>query len=148
MSPSGTIEAVTRVLAPVVLLTALVLSGCSEAEDIVSDAASETASKAACPVARAAVGEVREQVKGIAAEIKADPEAARRELTAAREALTAAEERLGGETQEQIARARAAIDDLRAEARAVANGAHVDGRALQAAREEYDDAVEQLTGLC
>ena len=42
---------------------------------------------------------------------------------AVREALAAAETRLTGETGKQMARARAAIDDLRAEARAVADGA-------------------------
>lgn len=148
MSRHGTIEAVTRLLALVVLLTAVLLSACSEAERAVSDAGSEAASQAGCSVAQAAVGEVRRQVDGITSRITADPEAAGRELTAAREALGAAEERLTGETQEQLARAGAAIDDLRAEARAVADGASVDDRALRAAQEEYGDAVEQLTGLC
>jgi hypothetical protein len=140
--------AVTRLIAPVVLLTALVLSACSGAEKFASDAASEAASEGGCSVARAAVGEVRRQVDGIASQIQADPKTARRELTAVREALAAAETRLAGETGKQMARARAAIDDLRAEARAVADGASVDNRALRAAQKEYDDAVEQLTGLC
>jgi hypothetical protein len=139
---------VTRLVALVVLLTALALSACSEAGKAVSDAGSEAASNAGCSVARAAVGEVRRQVEGIAPEIEADPEAAGRELTAARDALGAAEKQLSGETQEQIARAGAAIDDLRGEARAVANGASVDDRALRAAQQKYGDAAEQLTGLC
>lgn len=67
---------------------------------------------------------------------------------AVREALAAAETRLTGETGKQMARARAAIDDLRAEARAVADGASLDDRALRAAQKEYDDAGEQLTGVC
>ena len=138
----------TRRLPPVVLLTALLLSACSEAERAVSDAGSQAASNAGCSVARAAVGEVRRQVDGIATEIKADPDAAERELTAAREALRAAEKQLTGETQQQIARAGAAIDDLRAEARAVADGASVDDQALRTAQEEYGDAAQQLTGLC
>jgi len=132
----------------VALLAALVLGACSQAETVVSDAASEAASKAGCSVARAAVGEVRRQVDGIASDIQADPEAARRELTAVREALAAAEQKLTGQTREQMARAGAAIDDLRAEARTVADGASVDDQALRAAQSEYDDAVEQLTGLC
>ena len=148
MSRPGTIEAVTRLLAPVVLLTALVLSSCSEAEKVVSNAGSQAASKAGCSVARAAVGEVRRQVDGIAPEIQADPEAARRQLTAVRKVLTAAEKRLTGDTREQMARAGAAIDDLTTQARAVADGASVDEQALRAAQEEYEDAVEQMTGLC
>ena len=138
----------TRLLAPVALLTALLLSACSEAEQAVSDAGSEAASQAGCSVAQAAVSEVRRQVAGITSKISADPEAAERELAAAREALGAAENQLSGETQEQLARAGAALDDLRAEATAVAEGANIDDRALQAAQEEYGDAVEQLTGLC
>ncbi len=138
----------TRLLAPVVLLTAVLLGACAEAERAVSDAGSEAATKAGCSVAQAAVGEVRQQVDGITSEIKTDPEAAGLELTAAREALGAAEKQVTGETQEQLARAGAAIDDLRAEATAVADGANVDDRALRAAQEEYGDAAEQLTGLC
>lgn len=140
--------AVTRLIAPIVLLTALVLSACSDADKVLSDAASGAASEAGCSVAQAASGEVRRQVDGIAAEIQADPEAARRELTAAREALAAAETRLTGEAGKQVARARAAIDDLRAEAAAVADGASIDSRALRAAQKQYDNARRQLSGLC
>jgi hypothetical protein len=139
---------VTRLLAALVLLTALVLSACSDAEKAVSDAGSEAASTAGCSLARAAVEQVRRQVDGIPAEIKADPEAAEGGLTVARETLGAAEQQLTGGTQEALARAGAAIDDLRAEARAVADGARVDDQALRSAQEEYDDAVKQLTGIC
>lgn len=66
----------------------------------------------------------------------------------AREALGAAEQQLTGGTQEQLARAGAAIDDLKAEARAVADGARVDDQALRVAQDEYDDAVKQLTDIC
>lgn len=138
----------TRSLAPVVLLTVILLSACSEAERAVSDAGSEAASQAGCSVAQAALGEVRRQVDGITSQITADPQAAEQELTAAREALAAAERRLTGETQEQLARAGAAIDDLQSEATAVADGASVDDRAVQAAQQEYGDAVEQFTRLC
>ena len=148
MPRPGTIEGVTRLLTALVLLTALLLSACSEAEKAVSDAGSEAASTAGCSVARAAVEQVRRQVDGIPAEIKADPEAAESGLTVAREALGAAEQQLTGGTQEQLARAGAAIDDLRAEAKAVADGARVDDQALRLAQEEYDDAVQQLTGIC
>lgn len=130
------------------MLTALVLSSCSEAERVVSDAGSKATSKAGCSVAKAAVDEVRRQVDGISSKIQADPEAARRELNAWSEVLTAAEKRLTGDTREQVARAGAAIDALRAEARAVADGASIDDQALRAAQKEYDDAVEQLTGIC
>ena len=148
VAPPGTIDTVTRLLTPVVLLIAVLLTGCSQAEKAVSDAGSEAASQAGCSVAQAAVGEVRRQVDGITAEITANPEAAERELTAAREAFGAAETQLTGEVQEQMAQAGAAIDDLRAEAQAVADGAIVDDQALQTAQHQYDDAVEQLTGLC
>jgi hypothetical protein len=132
----------------VVLLTVILLSACSEAERAVSDAGSEAASQAGCSVAQAALGEVRRQVDGITSQITADPQAAEQELTAAREALAAAERRLTGETQEQLARAGTAIDDLQSEATAVADGASVDDRAVQAAQQEYGDAVEQFTRLC
>lgn len=138
----------TRLLAPVILLTALLIGACSEAERAVSDAGSEAASNAGCSVAQAAVDEGRRQVDGITSEISADPQAAEGRLTAAREALGAAQERLSGQTQEQLARAGAAIDDLRAEARAVADGASVDDQAVRAAQEEYDAAAQQLSGLC
>lgn len=134
--------------AAVVLLTALVLSACSQAEKVVSDAGSEAASRAGCSVARAAVGEVRRQVEGITSRIQADPQSAERELTGVREALTVAEKQLSGETRQQMARAGAAIDDLRGEARAVANGAGIDRRTARAAQDEYDAAAEQLTRLC
>ena len=140
--------AVNRLLACVAVLTALVLSSCSEAEKAVSDAGSKAASQAGCSVARAAVAEVRRQVDGIAPQIKADPEAAERELAAARDALAAAEGQLTGETQALLTRAGAAVDDLRAEASAVADGATVDDQSLRVAQQEYGDAVEQLTGLC
>ena len=138
----------TRLPAPVVLLTAIVLSACSEAEKVVSDAGSEAASRAGCSVARAAVDEGGRQVDRIASEIQADPEAARRELTAVREALAAAEKQLTGQTREQLARAGAAVDDLRTETQAVVDGARVDDRVVRIAQEEYDGAVRQLTGLC
>lgn len=138
----------TRLLAALVLLTAVLLSACSEAEKAVSDAGSQAASTAGCSVAQAAVEQVRRQVDGIAAEIKTDPAAAEGGLTVAREALGAAEQQLTGGTQEQLARAGAAIDDLKAEARAVADGARVDDQALRVAQDEYDDAVKQLTDIC
>ena len=138
----------TRLLPPVVLFTALLLSACSEAGRAVSDAGSKAASDAGCSVARTAVDQVGRQVDGIASQIRTDPEAAGGTLTAAREALGAAERSLSGETQEQLARASAAIDDLQSEARAVADGASVDDQVLRAARAEYDDAAQQLTGLC
>ncbi len=94
------------------------------------------------------MGEVRRQVDGVASDIKANPEAAGRKLSAARQVLRAAEKGLPGETQEQLARAGSAIEDLQAEARAVADGASVDDRALRAAQQEYGDAAEQVTGLC
>jgi hypothetical protein len=142
------IEPVTRVLMPLVMCAALMLSACSEAERVVSDATSDAASEAACSVARTAVGEVRGQVKGIASEIRADPQVAQRELTAVRGALAAAEKRLDGETREQIARARVAVDDLVVEARAVAGGAGINDRAVRTAQEDFDGAVDSLTELC
>ncbi len=148
LSRPGTIDTVTGLLAPVVLLGALLLGACSEAERAVSDAGSEAASTAGCSLARSAMGEVRRQVDGVASDIKANPEAAGRKLSAARQALRAAEKGLPGETQEQLARAGSAIEDLQAEARAVADGASVDDLAVQAAQEEYDDAAKQLSRLC
>jgi hypothetical protein len=143
-----TIDAVTRLLASVLLFTALLLSACAEAERAVSDAGSEAASAAGCSVARTAMAEVRQQVDGVASDIEADPEGARGALAAAREALGVAEKQLSGQTREQLARAGAAIDDLRAEASAVADGASVDDQAVRAAQEEYDDAAQQVSGLC
>lgn len=144
----GTIEPVTRLLAFVVLLTALFLSACSEAERAVSDAGSEAASNAGCSVARTTVDEVRQQVDGIASDIRANPEVAAGALTAAREALGTAEKQLSGQTREQLARAGGAIDDLQAEASAVADGASIDDQVVRTAQKEYDDAAKQLSALC
>jgi hypothetical protein len=95
------------------------------------------------------VEEVRRQVRRRLGEDQDRPRGCRGSADGgARGARSRGKKQLTGETQEQLARAGAAIEDLQAEARAVANGAKVDDQAVRAAQETYDDAAQQVTGLC
>ena len=134
---------------PLVLLPPLLaLGACSEVEDAVSDAASDAGSRAGCELAQPAVDAGRAFVDDVTANIDADPAAAQRELAAAGEALGLAGPALTGEGRDLVDRAGAALEQLRAQAEAVADGATVDDQVLQAAQDEYDAAAEQLTGIC
>lgn len=121
----------------------LVLTGCSEVEERVSQAASD----AGCQIAQEAVDGVATQARRAADEIGADPAAAERELTALRDGLAAAEGSLSDETRQHVADARAALDTLVAQARAGAEGA-VDQEAVAEAETALDTAVEDLTQVC
>ncbi|WP_205471409.1 hypothetical protein [Nocardioides sp. SYSU D00038] len=127
-----------------VVLSAGALTGCSEAEDAVNGATD----RAACEVAQAAVDEVADQARSLADRIGADPQAARRELSALRDTLAAAEKGLGGETREQVRRARDAVDALLAEAKQAADGSQVDDAVVRESRRELDRAVEELSQVC
>ncbi len=137
-----------RRLPLVLLLPLLALGACSEVEDAVSDAASDAGSRAGCELAQPAVDAGRSLVDDVTANIDADPAAAQRELTAAAEALGLAEPALSGEARDLVDRAGAALEELRAQAQAAADGATVDDQVLEAAQSEYDAAAEQLTGVC
>lgn len=137
-----------RRLPLVLLLPLLALGACSEVEDAVSDAASDAGSRAGCELAQPAVDAGRSLVDDVTANIDADPAAAQRELAAAGEALGLAEPALTGEARDLVDRAGAALEQLRSQAEAVAEGATVDDQVLQAAQDEYDAAAEQLTGIC
>ena len=137
-----------RRLPLVMLLPLLALGACSEVEDAVSDAASDASSRAGCELAQPAVDAGRSLVDDVTANIDTDPAAAQRELSAAAEALGLAEPALSGEARDLVDRAGAALEELRDQAEAVAEGATIDDRGLQAAQEEYDTAAEQLTGIC
>ncbi len=130
------------------LLPLLALGACSEVEDAVSDAASDAGSRAGCELAQPAVDAGRSLVDDVTANIDADPAAAQRELSAAADALDLAEPALTGEARDVVERAGAALEELRAQAQAVADGATVDDQVLQAAQDEYGAAAEQLTGVC
>lgn len=148
LSSPATIEGVNRLLASAALLPVLALGACSEAERIASDAASDAGSRASCAVAGAAVDEGRGLVEGIAADIGADPDSVDRRLTVAREAVAAAERGLDGEVRQQLDRAVQALDALRDEARAVADGSSVDELVVAEAQAEYDVAAQQIAGVC
>ena len=137
-----------RRLPLVLLLPLLALGACSEVEDAVSDAASDAGSRAGCELAQPAVDAGRSLVDDVTANIDADPAAAQRELTAAAEALGLAEPALSGEARDLVDRAGAALEELRAQAQAAADGATVDDQVLEAAQSEYDAAAEQLIGVC
>lgn len=125
-------------------LAATLLTGCSEAEDIVRGAAED----AGCAAAQQAMGEAERRARDAVADIKADPQAAERELTAVREVLAAAERGLGGETRQQVDRAGKAVDRLLAEARGAAEGTRVDDVAVDEAERQLDGAVGQITTVC
>ena len=137
-----------RRLPLVLLLPLLALGACSEVEDAVSDAASDAGSRAGCELAQPAVDAGRSLVDDVTANIDADAAAAQRELAAAADALGLAEPALSGEARDVVERAGAALEKLRAQAEAAAEGVTVDDQVLQAAQDEYDAAAEQLTGVC
>jgi hypothetical protein len=138
---------VTRLLTILVPAVAvLALGACSE--DEIRDAASDAASDAACSVAERALSGVRDEVEQAARDIGADPAAARRELTALRASLSTAERGLSGESRQRVEQARAAVDDLLAEARRAADGTQVDDQAVAEAQAEYDEATRGLTEVC
>lgn len=126
-----------------VVAALLALTGCSEVEERVGQAAED----AGCRVAQEAVDGVATQARRAADEIGADPAAAERELTALRDGLAAAEGTLSDETRQHVADARAALDTLVAQARAGAEGV-VDETAVQEAETALDSAVEDLTQVC
>ncbi len=130
------------------LLPLLALGACSEVEDAVRDTASDAGSRVGCELAQPAVDEGRAFVERVAQDIDADPAAAQQELSAAREALELAAPTLTGELRDAIDQAAAAVEELRAEAQAVADGATVDDQVVQAAQAEYDAAAQELTGIC
>lgn len=137
-----------RRLPLVLLLPLLALGACSEVEDAVSDAASDAGSRAGCELAQPAVDAGRSLVDDVTANIDADPAAAQRELAGAADALGLAEPALSGEARDVVERAGAALEKLRAQAEAAAEGVTVDDQVLQAAQDEYDAAAEQLTRVC
>lgn len=121
----------------------VLLGACEQAEDAISDAASD----GACRLAQEAVDGIAGQARQAAESIGADPEAAQRELSALRDSVAAAEDNLSGETQARLEQARQALDALVQESRDAAEGA-VDQQAVQEAEQQLDDAVEQLTQVC
>ncbi|WP_309649278.1 hypothetical protein [Nocardioides sp.] len=126
------------------LLLSLTLVGCSDVEDLARD----TASDAACSVARTAMDEAGDQAKQAVEGLDADPQAARRELTALRDSLQALEGRVDGETGGKITQAREALDKLVEQADAAREGTPVDDQAVADAEAELDTAVEDFGNLC
>lgn len=120
------------------------LAGCSGAEDAVRGAARD----AGCSVAQRAADEAERRARDAVSDLGADPQAARRELEAVRGALDAAVQGLGGETRQQLTRARDAVDDLLAQARRAADGTKVDDEAVAEAERQLDGAVEHVGTVC
>ena len=130
------------------VLPVLALGACSQVQDAASDAASEAGSRAGCAVAGRAVEEGRTLVGDVASDLGADPAAARAKLTATREALAAAAPGLSDDARTQVDRAVAALDDLRDEARSVADGSSIDEQVVAEATAEYDVAAQQVGSIC
>ncbi|MBD8608686.1 hypothetical protein IFT73_17665 [Aeromicrobium sp. CFBP 8757] len=137
-----------RLLATAALLPVLALGACSDVQEAASDAASDAGNRAGCAVAARVVDEGRTLVGDIATDLGADPTAARAKLTATREALAAAEQGLSDDVRTQVGQAVEALDSLRDEARAVADGSSVDETVVAQAQAEYDAAARQVTGVC
>ena len=137
-----------RLLTVLAALPVLALGACSQVEDAATDAASDAGNRAGCAVAGRAVDEGRTLVGDIASDLGADPASARAKLTAAREALAAASPGLSDDARTQVDRAVAALDDLRDEARSVADGSSIDEQVVAEARAEYDTAAQQITSVC
>lgn len=138
----------TRRLPLLLLLPVLALGACSAVEDAASDAASDAGTRVACELAQPAIDQGRTLVDDVVARIDADPQSVRTELTAAGEALGIAEQGLSGEVRDLVARASDAVDELRTQAEAAADGTTVDEQVVQAAQAEYDAAAEDLAGIC
>ena len=130
-------------LATVALTAAVALTGCQEAQD----AAQEAAGDAACSVAGSAVDEAGRQAGQAVDEIGADPESAEQELRAVREALDAAAATVDGDVKARVEDARDAVDRLRGQAEEAVAG-EVDTAAVDEARGELDQAVEDVKNLC
>ncbi|GAA1724373.1 hypothetical protein [Aeromicrobium alkaliterrae] len=138
----------TRRLPLLLLLPVLALGACSAVEDAASDAASDAGSRVACELAQPAIDQGRTLVDDVTARIDADPQSVRTELAAAGEALGIAEQGLSGEVRDLVARASDAVDELRTQAEAAADGTTVDEQVVQSAQAEYDAAAEDLAGVC
>ncbi|MCY7395165.1 MAG: hypothetical protein LH468_03260 [Nocardioides sp.] len=82
-------------LAAAGLLVALVLTGCSQAEDIATD----TAGDAACALAQRTLDEVLAQTQGAVDELGVDPAAAARRRIALRDTAQAAGAGRSGESR-------------------------------------------------
>lgn len=133
----------THLLAPLAL-TAVLLTGCSAAED----KAKEVAGDAACSLAAKAVSGVKGQVDDAVTQIGADPEAAQRKLTGLRDGVKSAEGRVSGDVKAQLTEAREALDDLVAQASDAAEGADVDTSAIDTSKQHFSDAVDDVSTTC
>ncbi len=131
-------------LAAAAVLVAAGLGACSEAQDAVDDAASD----AACSAARSAADQAGDRAGRAAEDIGADPRQAQQDLQTVRSVLTAAERSAGVDLEKRIAAVRAGVDDLLGEARDAAGGADPDLTAVDRARQDVDDAVADVKGLC
>lgn len=125
-------------------LLCLTLVGCSDAEDLVRDKASD----AACSVAQQAMDAVGDQARQAIDDIKADPQGAEERLKALRDSLVALEGQVDGRTGGKVTQAREALDRLVEEADAARTGTPVDDQAVAEARTELDTAIEDFRTLC
>ena len=125
-------------------LAAVLLTGCSEAEDAAKDAAGN----AACAVATKAVSGVTGQVDDAIDQIGADPAAAKRKLSGLRDVVARAEDGLSGDAKQRLGEARQALDDLVGEASDAASGLDVDTSAVDSSRKKLSRAVDDVADVC
>jgi len=119
-------------------------AGCSDLED----AAKGKANEAACSVAQKTVDGVTAQVESAIDEIGADPDAARRKLAGLRDVLDAAQSGISGEAKQKLRDAAQALGNLADEAGDAARGADVDTSAVDAAKDNFGDAVDDVRDFC
>ncbi len=139
MRPTSLISALAASVVAAVLLT-----GCSEAEDAAKDAAGN----AACAVATKAVSGITGQVDDAIDQIGADPAAAERTLSGLRDVVASAEGAISGDAEQRLREARRALDDLVAEASDAASGLEVDTSAVDTSKEKFSQAVDEVSDGC
>lgn len=120
------------------------LTGCSAAED----KAKEVTGDAACSIAGKAVSGVKTQVDAAIDQIGVDPAAAEQKLSGLRDGVKSAEDRIEGDVKAKLTDARAALDDLVADARGAAAGTDVDTSALERSKEQFATAADDVSNAC
>lgn len=130
--------------AALALAAVLTLSGCQQAEDAAKDAAND----AACSAVRSAVDQAGNQAQNAVDEIGADPKAAEQDLRDLRDALAAAENGVSGDVEAGLVKVKTQVERLLGQAQDAAQGAEVDTSAVQDAKADLDQSIEDVKNLC
>lgn len=132
--------AVLAAPAALALAAVLALSGCEQAEN--------AASAAACSGVRSAVDQAGNQAQNAVDEIGADPKAAEQDLRDVRDALAAAENGVSGDVEAGLVKVKTQVERLLGQAQDAAQGAEVDTSAVQDAKADLDQSIEDVKNLC